>query len=434
MDSPTTSSVWSSTLTPTASESGGSRGALVTSRSGSSTLFGPGRSSSVQPLTVAPPSGPVRVTSLDVSSWHPRYPVIGQFAMTASQEVVAAGPDGLFSFKRVNDHASKPWSNPRPFPGTPLDSSSVSGIALHESTLSKRLDVFCVANGNLYTFSRSTNDKDAKVSPPSFVADSSPPLATYRVSGSPATTTIKEESYNHSKERYSLVVPSRSGGLLHTSIGPKQSSGFGSYSDPKTEWEPVDHVATHLGVISAVTTATLEKDKGDGYGYGVLSVDIVAVCIAQGRLHSVEGPFTEPGSGSYSFTPKGWKGEITHRIHHPGEVTGNPMLLQKTLEKGQLDLLVPSAAGGIFHFVRTPSTPDEWHMIGRIGFPNDLPPAGSLAFFQLNPNQYSQTKILGAALEIGGRLYIVQTTSLRQPWSGCHLYPVTGPGPSYMYH
>ncbi|CAG9992208.1 unnamed protein product [Clonostachys byssicola] len=357
--------------------------------------------------------------------------------MTASQEVVAAGPEGLFSFKRVTDHASKPWSNPRPFPGTPLSSSSVSGIALHESRWGKRLDVFCVANGNLYAFSRSTSEKDAKTTPPSFVADSSPPLATYRVSGTPSVTTVKEESYSNSTERYSLIVPSRSGGLLHTSNGPKKQSGYGSYSGPKTEWEPVNHVATHLGVISAVTAATLENDKTDSYGYGSMLVDIVAVCIAQGRLHSVEGPFTEPTSGSYFSTPNGWKGEITHRIDHPGEVTGNPVLLQEKLQKGQLDLLVPSAAGGIFHFVRTPSTPDEWHMIGRIGFPNDLPPAGSLAFFQLKPPNssiYSQPTILGAALEIGGRLYTIQTSSLHHPWSGCQLYPVKGPGPSYMYH
>ncbi|CAH0045808.1 unnamed protein product [Clonostachys solani] len=419
MDSPTTSSTWSSARTPASSESETIRGAMVTSRSGSSTLVGPGRSSSSQPLTVDLPPCPVLVRSLDVYSGRPRYPVIGQFAMTASKEVVAAGPSGLFSFKRVNDHASKPWSKPRPFPDTPLSSSSVSGIALRESKSGERLDVFCVADGNLYTFSRATNKKDATAPPPLFVADPSPPLVTYRVSGTPSITTVKEESYGSFEERYSLVVPSQSGGLLHTSTtGPKQRSGYWySSGQTKTEWEPVDHVATHLGVISAVTTAALKKHEG----YNNSQVDIVAVCIAQGKLHLVEGPFAEPKTGLLYFTPGGWKGVITDRIRHPGEVTGSPVLLQEKLQEGQLDLLVPSAAGGIFHFVRTPSTPDEWHMIGRIETPSYLPPAGSLAFFHLKPKGYLDPAILGAAGEIGGRLYTIQTSSLRDswPWHGC---------------
>uniref|UniRef100_A0A8H7TUP9 Uncharacterized protein n=1 Tax=Bionectria ochroleuca TaxID=29856 RepID=A0A8H7TUP9_BIOOC len=423
MDSSTTSSDGFFSPSRTSYENETLRGAKVPSPSGSSPLVGPIGSSLAQQLAVDIPPCSVLVTSRDVCPGHPRYPAIGQFAMTASEEVVAAGPDGLFSFKRVNDHPSKPWCKHRPFPGTPLNSSSVSGIALRESESGDRLDVFCVADGKLHTFSR-TNERHAKAPPPSFVADSSPPLATYRVSGTPSITTIKEASYGSFGERYGLVVPSRSGGLLHTSTtGP--SSYWYSSGQTNAEWESVNHVAKHLGIISAITTATLKR--------GNLQVDIVAVCIVQGRLHSVEGPFTEPKYGIFSFTPGGWKDEKTDRIPHPGEVTGNPALLQKKLQEGQLDLLVPSAAGGIFHFVQTPSTPDEWHMIGRIDTPSYLPPAGSLGFFHLKLKDYFEESKLRAAGEIGGRLYTIETSTLSSyswpwPWRGCYLHPVIGPG------
>ncbi|KAH7302892.1 hypothetical protein B0I35DRAFT_447666 [Stachybotrys elegans] len=416
MDPSTASSIWSLALTPTTSESGTFRGTVVTPRQ-----------SSVREPTVALPSGPIRVTTLNVSSWPPCYPVIGQFAMTNSEEVVAAGPDGLFSFKRVHDHVSKPWSSPRPFPETPLDSSSISGIALHEDKHNKRLDVFCIANGNLYSFSRSASQEDAK-GPASFVADF----------GTPCVATTLEVSYgSYTKpHRYSLVVPSQSGGLLHTSTtGPKIQSTPYCSDKTKTEWEPVEHVATHLGIISAVTIVALDTSKSASFGFfGSVNnwqVDIVAVCIAQGRLHSVEGPFTDPTCRSYSSPTSGWKGNITKKIHHPGEVTGNPVLLQRKPQHGQLDFLVPSAAGGVFHFVRTPSTPDEWHMIRHVGFPSSLPAAGSLAFYSPRQESPYDNAKLGAALQIGGRLYTIQTLDGRSPWFRCQLYPVERPGPSY---
>ncbi|KAH7308656.1 hypothetical protein B0I35DRAFT_442368, partial [Stachybotrys elegans] len=423
-----TSSTWSLALTPTIPASDTLGGTTLMSRPGNTTLARLDQPT-VQESTVALPSGPVRVRALNVSSWRPCYPDIVQFAMTDEEVVVAAGPDGLFSFKRVHDHASKPWSSPRPFPEVPFDSSSVSGIALHKHN--KRLDVFCVANGNLYSFSRSTVEEDAN-GPPSFVADLSPPLATYRVSGTPCIAAIPDASYPTSY-RYSLVVPSQSGGLLHTSnTRPKTQRGRYGSVQTKTEWEPVEHVATHLGIISAVTIAALDTSKRSSYGPANKSQDIVAICIVQGRLHSVEGPFTHPPSrSSYSSPPGGWKGNITNTIHHPGEVTGSPVLLQRNLPRSQLDFLVPSAAGGIFHFVRTASTPDEWHMIGHIGFPSSLPTVGSLAFY--SPRQespYDGVK-LGAALQVGGRLYTIQTLDGRYPWSGCQLYPVERPGPSY---
>ena len=400
---------------------------MVASHSTTTALVTQGQASPAQALNIAPPSGPLSVTNLDVSSWQPRYPTIGQFAMTESQDVIAAGPDGLFSFKRVHDHGSKPWSQPRPFPPTRLDSSCISGIALYEAN--ERLTVFCVANGAIHSFSRSSTNKDGKGSP-EFVADSSPPLPTYRVSGTPCITAICRGSGYSKAQRWSLVVPSKSGGLLHTSTtGPTSPSGWSR--ETKTDWEPVDHVAANLGIISAVCITAFYT--GTNYDYSSSDrTDIVAVCIVKGRLHSVEGPFSWPHS---IYSSPHWKGEITARIHHPGEVTGNPALLnvrKGNTRQDQLDLLVPSAEGGIFHFVRTPSTPDEWHMIGRIGFPSGLPAAGSLAFFRYE-KRYDGGDKIRAALQIGGKLYIIQTKDGSNPWARCLLNPVTGPGPAYGY-
>jgi hypothetical protein len=364
--------------------------------------------------------------------------MIGQFAITASEEVIAAGPDGLFHFKRVGDHASRPWSKPNPFTDTSLNKFVVSGIALYEDHTRKRLDVFCVAKGNLYSFHRSENPGDANA-PPSFVPGPPTPLTTSSVSGTPCVaTTLRTKS--GTVQICSLIVPSLSGGLLHTSTkteGESYRSG-----QPKTEWGPVDHVATNLGIISAVTATAVPTGTMSGsYGFIVLQLaQIVGVCIAQGRLYSVEGPFMEPLFEHFSrykyelgndIESLGrWKVEVTNKIAHPGEVTGNPVLLQRESQHGQLELLVPSAAGGVFHFVRTPSTPGEWHMIGGIEFPDGYPAAGSLAFFQPRQSSpYIRAK-LTVALQIGGQLYITRLRDEREPWSRCSLHRVDGPGPS----
>ena len=289
--------------------------------------------------------------------------------------------------------------------------------------------MFCVADGALYSFSRSSTNKDVRGSL-EFVADSSPPLPTYRVSGTPCIAAICKGSGYSTSQGCSLVVPSKTGGLLHAST-IRLSSESRTSRETKTEWGPVDHVAANLGIISAVCITAFYTiiDNGDSSS---VRIDIVAVCIVQGRLHSVEGFLSNADS---LYSPPQWKGGITARIHHPGEVTGNPTLLnvrKPDARQDQLDLLVPSAEGGIFHFVRIPSTLDEWHMIGRIGFPSGLPAAGSLTFFRYE-NDFDVEAKLRAALQIGGKLYIIHTKAGCSPWAGCLLNPVTGPGPAYGY-
>ncbi|KAJ8127160.1 hypothetical protein O1611_g6475 [Lasiodiplodia mahajangana] len=313
---------------------------------------------STQPFPQLPaiPSGPLPVTALSVTAWRPEYPRIGQFATTDSEEVVAAGPNGLFYFKRVRDHTSTPWSEPRPLPTIPalLNDSSVSGVAVHR----------CL--------------------------------------------------------RWSLVVPCQSGGLLHTAATYYLTNGHRS-SEEKTKWTEVDHIAKDLGVISAVSIAARDKkDRNDR-----CQTNIVAVCIARAQLHTLEGEFSiDARSSSNSLN---WKAQASARIHHPGEVTGNPIVIWEP-DKKQLDLLVPSAEGGVFHFVQPRSSPDEWHMIARITFPHGIPIASCLAVND-TPCEWQRPRQFTALVQSGGRLYQVKTNESAAPWTRSHLKPIEGPGP-----
>ncbi|KAI0415743.1 hypothetical protein F5X98DRAFT_210180 [Xylaria grammica] len=298
-----------------------------TSTSGDTTL--PGLGQLTPPLPTVP-SGPLLVTALSTKSWRTEYPRIGQFAMTESDEIIAAVPRGLLYFKRVNDHVSKPWSEGRLLPNTAmLNDSSVSGVAaiLMDSN-NPRLCVYSVSRGTLHSFYRSTKDGS------SWVKDSDSPFSQHRISGTPAVAS----GYAYNSRRWSLVVPCRSGGLLHTST--KGSSSPSSYYNEI--WEPVDHVAKDLGIISSVSIAAIRRITGNGRAFVSGRTDIVMVCIASGQLHTAEGELSRSSSG-YSSSVE-WKAQASTRILHPGEVTGNPTLINDNGKK--LDLLVPSAEGG----------------------------------------------------------------------------------------
>ncbi|KAI0517859.1 hypothetical protein F5B22DRAFT_602730 [Xylaria bambusicola] len=323
--------------------------------------------------------------------------------MTESDDIIAAVPSGLLHFKRVNDHVSKPWSEGRLLPNTAtLNDSSVSGVAAQSDN--SRLWVYCVSGGKLHSFYRSTKDGS------SWVKDSHSPFPKYRISGTPAVTS----SGGWDSQRWNLVVPCQSGGLLHTST---------KGSSEKMLWEPIDHIAKDLGFISSVSVATIQRNSGSLYGYSFEKTDIVMVCVARGRLHTAEGKLAQSPSG-YS-SPLKWEAQAPTRILHPGEVTGNPMLIKKD-SANQLDLLVPSAEGGIFHFIRTASTPDEWHMIACITFHQGLPAASCLAIH--SNTSYGKRKFR-AVIQSGGRLYYVMTTESAKPWSGSYLRPIVSPGP-----
>ncbi|OTA67928.1 hypothetical protein K449DRAFT_453558 [Hypoxylon sp. EC38] len=389
---------------PTSSESGTVIPTPSTSRA----------SSISQPISTNIPSGPLNLTSLSTTSWRQPYPSVGQFAMTKSEEVVAAGPDGLFYFKRVRDHPAKPWSESRPFPGVPvtLNELTVSGLALytgHDSRGRSWLYLYCVSGGVLYSF-RTTDENNSSLLP-----DTSPPLAGRKVTGKP--TVVRSNKADHI-DRWSLVVPCKSGGLLHTSATARVLRNYSI----DVKWEAVDHLAPDLGIISAVSVTAVHSSTNSCTGY---ETELVAVCISGGQLNVVQGSFRQnPGAGHWR-----WDGKTATRIPHPGEVIGNPILITDSTSNNQLDLIVPSVEGGIFHFVRTQSTPNEWHMIGRVAFPQNTPPASCISF-HLRSGGYGKRELCGL-VQTRGRLYHVKTTNDGLPWYNASLKPIVQPGPFF---
>ncbi|KAI0809647.1 hypothetical protein GGR55DRAFT_159356 [Xylaria sp. FL0064] len=371
------------------------------------TASGNGSTATLNLIQPSPPlptilPGPLPLTTLSTTSWRTAYPRIGQFAMTKDEQVVAAGPNGLLYFRRVQDHVSKPWSEPRLFPTTSamLNDQSVSGLAIHLGK--ERLNVYCVSGGNIYSFHRPIEEDS------SFVLDPQPPLSTQVVSGTPAVAVAEVESYYSSPGKCNLIVPCQSGGLLHT------------WTSGGDDWGSVDHVAKELGVISAVSSTGIIPNMMQ---YDI--INILAVVVASGRLHTVEGRFGPEPDNYYHLTDK-WIAPKSTRINHPGEVTGNPALVRS--EVTQLDLLVPSAEGGVFHFVRTASTPDEWHMIARIALPHGLPAASCLAFNGITPPLKSR-RLFCTVIQTGGQLYYATTYEGSEPWLGSYLEPIVAPGP-----
>lgn len=368
---------------------------------GSSEASSTNSASENSPMPAAVPEGPLRVTTLSTTSWRPQYPRVGQFAMTPSEEVVAAGPDGLIYFMRVQDHPSKPWSEPRPFSPTTarLDASTVTGLALHLEERGKGpLHLYCVADGVLHAFYCSVNS--------SFVETPSPPFAGTKVRGTPA---VAEFPGHYDDWSWCVVSPCESGGILYTSNRPPKHES----DDGATEaWESVIPIAAHLGIISAVSVVVRHaRERTSDNGFTRKTVIVVA-CISSAQLHSIEWSLEQP-----SMTGKqGWESPTCIGVQHPGEVVGNPVLLDSSFS-----LLVPSAEGGIFHFVRTPTSPDEWHMIGRIKFPSGVPMASSLTCAQ-------PSREFRAHIQSDGRLYLIESVGGTFQSNECQLHRIVGPG------
>lgn len=349
--------------------------------------------------------------------------------MTRSEpeEVVVAGPDGLAYFRRINDHPSKPWSQPMPFPSTEatLNSSTVTGLAIYQD-MDQTLRVYCVAEGKMHAFS--SQDDLSK----GFVVDSCPAFDGTDLKGTPAATTLSERArgvHPDCTPRWGVIVPWERGGLLYTETqAPRKGSH--DVTEPQEQiWEDPSLIAEHLTEISAVAIAVPRVFKTPRTADNPRT-EIVAVCINAGRLHSIDGLLGESWDEGAQDTP----------IDHPGVVVGNPVLLCDENEKGkfQLDLLVPSASGpdgegGIFHFVRTQNSLREWHMIGRVVFPMSFPLVSSLACMRLGWPQLGDNSApesyIHAIVQCDGKLYFINTSESATPWVGSQLHPILGPGP-----
>lgn len=382
------------------------------------------------------PAGPLQVTTRSATDWRQRYPRMGQFAMTPSEEVVAAFPEGLVYFMRVQDHPSKPWSKPKPLPSTSatLNASTVTGLSL---CVDKKggLHAFCVADAVLHSFTR------IELTGHTFVVDPIPPFQGFSVSGTPVVSAITgryDNQHYHDNQDYCAFAACPSGGLLYSFTHPCAGlSHFARWSEVHEvrglEWEQAKGFVTHMGIISALSVVVMSYIPAHiDYKGDPVYVNIVAVVIVGDQLHAIRAQFS--GSGEQSCFTQRWSYDGMKedtRIQHPGEVTGNPVLLgSRTSDAVQgndkLDLLVPSAEGGIFHFIQTPMTHGEWHMIGCVEFPLGIPLVSSLAFARLGDSPLVEFR---AHVQCGGRLYLIKTTEGASPWTGSVLHPITAPGP-----
>lgn len=375
-------------------------------------------------------SDSLQVGNLSTTDFMPRYPSTGQIAMkpTGSEEVVVAGPDGLAYFRRVTDHPSKPWSRPVSFPPTKgsLDASTVTGLAVHQD-IDKTFRVYCVAEGKLHAFS-CPGDMSTQ-----FVVESCPAFDDFEIKSTPAVTTLSESIGENGPDRtlrWAVVVPFEHGGLLYTETRAHWEGSCDRSEPPGQLWTEASLIAEHLGDISAVAMAVTHVHKIPRLAFDPPTY-IVAVCIAGGRLHSIEGLFGWP------YGEDTWHdGAQDIPVHHPGGVVGNPVLLSDENKVGeyQMDLLVPSEEGGIFHFVRTTKAICEWHMIGRVSFPMGFPTVSSLACTRLGDpfpdhNSCAVGSEIRAIVQCEGQLYFIKTNESATPWVGSQLCPIHGPGP-----
>ncbi|KAG8161564.1 hypothetical protein KVR01_008551 [Diaporthe batatas] len=359
----------------------------------------------------------------------PPYPPIGKVAMTryGPKEVIVTGSDGLFFFRRMHYHPWKPWSQLQRFPRreAELNATTVTGLAVHED-MDKTLRVYCVAKGQLYAFYRPGDLSTG------FVVDHCPAFDEFKIKGIPAAATLSEQIGGVDSDRtlrWCLVVPRSLGGLLYTDTTAPSKGTYNISEPPHQYWTHASVFAEHLTEISAVAITVSRVYKTPRLADDP-PTEVVAVCINRGRLHSFEG----------IFNPVEWEtkkfGHQDIPIQHPGRVIGNPVLLSDENEQGrhQLDLLVPSAKGGIFRFMRTESTRREWHMVGRIGFPIGFPLVSSLACARLGPAQLGGDHLppgssLHAFMQCKGKLYFIKAPETATTWARSRLEAILGPGP-----
>ncbi|KAI1176426.1 hypothetical protein F4777DRAFT_577924 [Nemania sp. FL0916] len=376
------------------------------------------------------------VEAKDVNAWKTPYPLVGQFVMTQRETVIGAGSNGLFYFDRLHSHPSQPWTEPRPFPNTTamLNASSVSGLAAFVDK--QATHVFCLSGGTVHHFRRLDQ-------PGSSFEVLSCPLQTpdmHPLTGTPAVTGIKPQYLGAAITQWSLVVPCAKGGLIYTSTNCRWvEPGVLPYP-----WTPGEHVATDLGVVSAVTIANISATALFSDGPRREVNKLVAVCISHGRLYTVQGYLKNTSEDK--TTPPKWNVRTTKAIVHPGKVTGNPVLTEKFSEQ-QLDLLVPSTDKDIFHYIHSASVPDEWHMIARITLPWEfaVPSCLSMILFGYTDPEDEKcgTSVSGrltdpwpnrdgelrALIGSGGRLYHITTPIVASPWSQSRLRQIATPGP-----
>jgi len=218
----------------------------------------------------------------------------------------AATAGGLAHFWRNDDNPYLPWSA-----ATPFGAGSVDALTMIESNFGSpgNLEVVCRVGSQLQFYWRDSG--------PAFHWNGPFPLET-GVAGNP----VLIQSRFGTKGNFEMVVPSASSGLLH----------FWRNNDAAAlPWSGPTPFGASLGHVDAVTM--IESNFGSP---GNLEV----IALVGGHLYEF---WRDSGPAFH------WNGPFPL----VGGVGGNPVLIQSRFgTKGNFELVVPSATGGLLHFWR----------------------------------------------------------------------------------
>ncbi len=231
---------------------------------------------------------------------------------TKSWELVAARrATGFGHISREADVSAPSWTPPAE---GGLEMEDITGLSLIQSNIGDpgNLELACVADGALHFFWQDPAYHDGWVGPHTIWTHP-------KCTGNPAL--IQGNFYN--RGNFELVVPSVDRGLLHY---------HRNNDDPSLPWHNDVWFGQNLRAVSSVSM--IQSNYGSEHG------NLEVICVADGRLYSF---YRDNGSLPYE-----WHGP--HVIHPEVKVAGNPALIQSQAgEKGNFELVVPSADGGLLH-------------------------------------------------------------------------------------
>ena len=302
--------------------------------------------------------------------------VQGRFGERGNFETVSGAADGgLFHTWRNNDNSFMPWGGAVLF-GEHL--GRVDGVTMIQSNYGSpgNLELIANAGGRLHFLWRDSG--------PTFTWSGPYPLAPgLEVSGNP----VLLQSRFGDRGNFELVVPAADGGLAHL---------WRNNDDPAMPWSEVFHFAEHLGRIQAVTM--IQSNYGS-------PGNLELIANAGGRLHFLwrdSGP-TFTWSGPYPLAPG-------------LEVSGNPVLLQSRFgDRGNFELVVPAAGGGLAHLWRNNDDPAmPWSEVFH--FAEHLGRIQAVTMIQSNYGSPGNLELIANA---GGRLHFLwRDSGPTFTWSG----------------
>ena len=286
-----------------------------------------------------------------------RFGVKGNFELVTGE----AG-HGLYHAWRNNDNAFLPWSQAIPF-GQNLG-QQVNGVAMIQSNFGTpgNLEVVANAGGQLQFFWRDSGPAFAWNGP--FAIE-----AGFGVAGDP----VLIQGRFGVKGNFEMVVPAATGGLTHF---------WRNNDNPALPWSGPTRFGQNLGHVAGV--AMIQSNYGSP---GNLEV----VANAGGKLQ-----FFFRDSGPLFI----WNGPF--EIEQGFGVAGDPVLIQSRFGvKGNFELVVPAANGGLAHFWRNNDNPlMPWS--GPTRFGQSLGQVTGVTMIQSN---YGSPGNLEVICNAGGQLY-----------------------------